>query len=149
MSFCISTALSVMTLKTKMAVLVPVSSTNPKCSLPISVHILLLNLKSKTLRMIFVTWFIRLIVRCCSQSTALGFFESVMKMDLLKSSAALRPNATDTLALGNTSAKSSRTYSPEALYPNRSHKPQNPATYQSPLFPLEHIPSPFNKPQAA
>ena len=73
-----------------MAFLVPVSSTNPNCSLPISGHILLLNLKSKTLRMIFVTWLIRLIVQCCSQSTALGFFGSVMKMDLLKSSGNFR-----------------------------------------------------------
>jgi len=35
-SFCISIALSVIILNTKMAFLVPASSTNPNCSTPIS-----------------------------------------------------------------------------------------------------------------
>ena len=79
---CFSIALSDIILTINITFLVPVSSTKPHCSIPISVLILLHTLSMMILRMSFIMWLIRLMVLWSSHSTAPGSLGRAMKIDL-------------------------------------------------------------------
>ena len=80
-----SIALSDIILTINIAFLMPVSSTKPHYSIPISGLILLHTLLMMILRMNLVMWLIRLMVLCSSHSTAPGFLGRAMKIDQQRS----------------------------------------------------------------